>query len=75
MSIRQGFLFSRFKKFLPDLERWRMERLPGARAIHSQYDRAASTILKWLFLGLHDIQAVSSYAYVIPFIVSTSAIC
>ncbi|PVF98837.1 hypothetical protein CPB86DRAFT_757643 [Serendipita vermifera] len=68
MSIREGSQLSRFKKLLPELERWRTERLPGARAIHSQYDRAASTILKWLFLGLHDIQAVSSYAYVIPFI-------
>jgi proteasome activator subunit 4 len=69
MSIRTVSQASRFQELLEKLPQWREERLPGARAIRSTYDRAASTILKWLFLALHDVPAVSTYAYVLPFIV------
>lgn len=70
MSIRTVSQADRFEKLLNNLPRWREERLPGARAIHSTYDRAASTVLKWLFLALHDVQAVTTYEYILPFIVS-----
>ena len=70
MSIKTVSQASRFQELLEKLPRWREERLPGARATRSTYDRAASTILKWLYLALHDVPAVSTYAYVLPFIVS-----
>lgn len=68
MSIRTASQTSQFTELLQKFATWRTQRYPGARAIHSTYDRAASTVLKWLFLGLHDIQAVSIYEYVLPFI-------
>ncbi|CCA68831.1 hypothetical protein PIIN_02692 [Serendipita indica DSM 11827] len=67
-SIRRPHHHSRFKELIQQFGKWREERLPGARAIHSRYDRTAATVLKWLFLGLHDIHAVSIYEYVLPFI-------
>jgi proteasome activator subunit 4 len=70
MSIRTVSQSSRFNELLRNFAVWRGQRHPGARAIHSTYDRAASTVLRWLLLGLHDIQAVSVYEYVVPFIVS-----
>lgn len=75
MSIRGVSQAARFQGLLEKLPRWREERLPGARAIRSTYDRAASTILKWLFLALHDVQAVSTYEYVLPFIVRLPPAC
>ena len=72
MSIRTVSQSSRFDDLLRNFIIWRGQRYPGARAIQSTYDRAASTVLKWLFLALHDIQAVSVYDYVLPFIVSSS---
>jgi len=71
MSIRTVSQSSRFGDLLRNFTIWRGQRHPGARAIQSTYDRAASTVLKWLFLALHDIQAVSVYDYVLPFIVSS----
>jgi proteasome activator subunit 4 len=71
MSIRTVSQTSRFDDLLRNFTVWRGQRHPGARAIHSTYDRAASTVLRWLILALHDIQAVSVYDYVLPFIVSS----
>ncbi|KAG8866672.1 hypothetical protein FRC20_007837 [Serendipita sp. 405] len=68
MSIRNFPLSGRFQELLPRFAQWRTERLPGARAIHSTYDRAATTVLKWLFMALHDIQATSTYDYIVPFV-------
>jgi len=72
MSIRTASLLSRFDGLLRQFTVWHSQRFLGARAIQSTYDRAASTVLKWLFSGLHDIQAVSIYEYVLPFIVSAT---
>lgn len=72
MSIRSVYHKDRFLSLIGDFAIWRNERFEGARAIHSKYDRAASTILKWLYLGLHDVEAVSTYQYVLPFMVSKS---
>ena len=70
LGVRDVYHKQRFTKLIQQFVVWRDQRLPGARAIHSIYDRAASTVMKWLFLGLHDVQAISTYEYLLPFIVS-----
>ena len=71
LGVRDVYHKQRFTKLIQQFVLWRDQRLPGARAIHSTYDRAASTVMKWLFLGLHDVQAISTYEYLLPFIVSS----
>ena len=75
LGVRDVCHKQRFTKLVPQFVLWRDQRLPGARAIHSTYDRAASTVMKWLFLGLHDVQAISTYEYLLPFIVSSCESC
>jgi len=75
LGVRDVYHKQQFTKLIQQFVVWRDQRLPGARAIHSIYDRAASTVMKWLFLGLHDVQAISTYEYILPFIVSTSRRC
>ncbi|KAI0067819.1 hypothetical protein BV25DRAFT_1794335 [Artomyces pyxidatus] len=45
---------------------WREERLPGARAFQSTYDKVGTTVCRWLFQTVHDTNAISVFDYVLP---------
>lgn len=45
---------------------WRAERLPGARAFQSTYDKVGTTICRWLFQTVHDTNAISAFDYILP---------
>ncbi|KAF4606976.1 hypothetical protein EYR38_001031 [Pleurotus pulmonarius] len=45
---------------------WREQRLSGARAFQSTYDRVGITVCKWLYQSLHDTHAISVFDYILP---------
>ncbi|TDL28808.1 ARM repeat-containing protein [Rickenella mellea] len=66
MGIRGTYHMPRVLELIEKFETWRDERIPGARAFQSTYDRVGVTICKWLFQSIHDIQATSAFDYILP---------
>lgn len=66
MGICHGYRLPNFLKIVEDLDKWREDRFVGARAPSSTYDRVGGTIIRWLFQGLHDINANQMYQYILP---------
>ncbi|KAF7437108.1 hypothetical protein PC9H_003942 [Pleurotus ostreatus] len=50
---------------------WRGQRLSGARAFQSTYDRVGITVCKWLYQSLHDTHAISVFDYILPLLPET----
>jgi len=56
----------RVQELVQRFPEWRAERLPGARAFQSTYDKVGTTICRWLFQTLHDINAIAAFDYILP---------
>ncbi|KAF9785996.1 hypothetical protein BJ322DRAFT_1005050 [Thelephora terrestris] len=66
MSIRGTYHKERVEELVHKFKSWREERLPGARAFQSTYDRVGVMVCKWLFQLLHDTNATSAFDYILP---------
>ena len=71
MGIRGTYHKDRIEELVDGFKAWREERIPGARAFQSKYDRIGVTVCKWLFQSLHDVQANSTFDYILPLMVSS----
>ncbi|CCM01642.1 uncharacterized protein FIBRA_03703 [Fibroporia radiculosa] len=70
MGIRGTYHRERVLDLVEKFDAWRMERLPGARAFQSTYDRVGILVCKWLFQIVHDINAAAAFDYVLPLMAS-----
>ncbi|EMD41658.1 hypothetical protein CERSUDRAFT_110231 [Gelatoporia subvermispora B] len=66
LGIRGVYHKDRVLELTQKFEVWRNERLPGARAIQSTYDRVGILVCKWLFQMVHDTNAPAAYDYILP---------
>jgi len=66
MGIRGTYHSSRVHEVAEKFNEWRDERIPGVRAFQSTYDRVGISVCRWLFQSVHDIQAVSTFDYILP---------
>ncbi|CAL1696420.1 unnamed protein product [Somion occarium] len=66
MGIRGLFHEGRVMELVKKFKVWRGERLPGARAFQSTYDRIGVLVCRWLFQSIHDTNAVSTFDYLLP---------
>lgn len=69
MGMRGTYHKQRIEGLVEGFKIWREERVPGARAFQSKYDRVGVTVCKWLFQSLHDVQAGSIFDYILPLMV------
>jgi len=86
LGMRGIYHQTRVQELVQRFPEWRAERLPGARAFQSTYDklvplpvssglsltsvsRVATTICRWLFQTLHDINAIAAFDYILPLMV------
>lgn len=69
MGIRGTYHARRVSELVSNFKIWREERVPGARAFQSKYDRVGVMVCKWLFQALHDVQASSVFDYILPLMV------
>ncbi|PCH33392.1 ARM repeat-containing protein [Wolfiporia cocos MD-104 SS10] len=66
MGIRGIFHADRIADLVNRFKIWREQRLPGARAFQSTYDRVGILVCKWLFQMIHDINAITTFDYILP---------
>jgi len=66
MSSRGTYHEGRVLELVKKFKIWREQRLPGARAFQSTYDRVGILVCKWLFQVLHDTNASSAFDYIVP---------
>ncbi|KAG8908485.1 hypothetical protein FRB99_005843 [Tulasnella sp. 403] len=66
MGIEHGYHMGPYLEFIARLPELRESRLPGARAPRSQYDRMLTTVIRWLYEGLAEVNATSMYQYILP---------
>ncbi|KAI0034951.1 hypothetical protein K488DRAFT_76958 [Vararia minispora EC-137] len=66
IGIRGTYHLARVQGLVHKFPEWREERLPGARAFQSTYDRVGVSVCRWLFLMLHDAHAISAFDYIVP---------
>ena len=75
MGVRGNVHRKRVEELVENFKVWREERIPGARAFQSKYDRAGITVCKWLFQSVHDIHASSVFDYILPLMVRIMLAC
>ncbi|KZT61305.1 hypothetical protein CALCODRAFT_514830 [Calocera cornea HHB12733] len=68
MGLQIGYKLDNLLKLIQKLPMWREERLHGAMAPYSTYDKVAGTIVRFLFGMLHDINAAMAFQYILPMI-------
>ncbi|KLO18849.1 hypothetical protein SCHPADRAFT_819201 [Schizopora paradoxa] len=56
----------RVEELVRSFPKWREERLPGDRVFKSTYDRVGNIVCKWLIKSVYEIQASSSFSYILP---------
>ncbi|KAI0076264.1 hypothetical protein K474DRAFT_1757648 [Panus rudis PR-1116 ss-1] len=66
MGIRGLFHEDRVMELVKKFKVWRDQRLPGARAFQSTYDRVGVLVCRWLFQSIHDTNATTSFDYILP---------
>ncbi|TFY83729.1 hypothetical protein EWM64_g270 [Hericium alpestre] len=66
MGMRGSYHKDRVQELVKHFPTWRAERLPGARAFQSNYDRVGTTVCRWLYQSVHDTNAISAYDYIVP---------
>lgn len=66
MSSRGTYHEGRVLELVKEFKVWRTERLPGARAFQSTYDRVGILVCKWLVQVLHDTHAMCTFNYIVP---------
>lgn len=70
MGMRGTYHKARVQELVDNFKIWRDERLPGTRSFLSKYDRVGVIMCKWLFQAVHDIQASSTFDYILLLMVS-----
>ncbi|EJU01100.1 hypothetical protein DACRYDRAFT_22883 [Dacryopinax primogenitus] len=68
MGLQSGYKLDEFLQLIAQLPKWREERLHGAMAPYSTYDKVAGTLVRFLFGMLHDINAAMAFQYILPMI-------
>ncbi|KAF8587302.1 hypothetical protein K439DRAFT_1645895 [Ramaria rubella] len=66
LGVRGTYHISRILELVDRFPIWREERVPGPRAFDSTYDRVGILVCKWLFQAIHDVQAISTFDYILP---------
>jgi len=66
LGMRGVYHQTRVQELVQRFLEWRAERLPGARAFQSTYDKVGTTICRWLFQTVHDTNAISAFDYILP---------
>jgi len=66
LGMRGIYHRTRVQELVKRFPEWRAERLPGARAFQSTYDKVGTTICRWLFQTVHDTNAISAFDYILP---------
>ncbi|KAG8998807.1 hypothetical protein FRB90_012229 [Tulasnella sp. 427] len=66
MGLEHGYHLDALLSLVAEFPEMRQNRLPGASAPRSTYDRKLMTIIRWLFTGLQEINASSMFQYIIP---------
>ncbi|KAI0274846.1 hypothetical protein BC834DRAFT_814888 [Gloeopeniophorella convolvens] len=66
MGMRGTYHQERVAELVQRFPQWRAERLPGARAFQSTYDKVGTTVCRWLFQTVHDTNAISAFDYILP---------
>ncbi|KAA1468544.1 hypothetical protein DENSPDRAFT_833875 [Dentipellis sp. KUC8613] len=66
MGMRGSYHKEHVAELVKRFPQWRAERLPGARAFQSTYDRVGTTVCRWLYQTVHDSNAISAYDYILP---------
>ncbi|KAK7694363.1 hypothetical protein QCA50_001549 [Cerrena zonata] len=66
MGTRGVFHEGRVQELAEKFAVWRDQRLPGARAFQSTYDRVGIMVCRWLFQSIHDTNAVKIFDYIMP---------
>lgn len=70
LGVRSKYHAKRVQYLVNQFPIWREARISGPRAFESIYDRVGILVCKWLFLAIHDVQAVSAFDYILPLMVS-----
>ncbi|KAG1867785.1 hypothetical protein DFJ58DRAFT_859984 [Suillus subalutaceus] len=66
MGICGTYHTSRVLELVDNFKVWREQRLPGVRAHQSTYDRVGIVVCRWLFLSVHNTDAISAFDYILP---------
>lgn len=66
MGIRGTYHAGRVAELAENFKKWREERLPGVHAFQSTYDRVGNAVCHWLYLSLHQPEAMSTFDYILP---------
>jgi proteasome activator subunit 4 len=66
LGMRGIYHRTRVQELVQRFPEWRAERLPGARAFQSTYDKVGTTLCRWLFQTVHDTNAISAFDYILP---------
>ncbi|KAJ3811833.1 hypothetical protein F5876DRAFT_38753 [Lentinula aff. lateritia] len=66
MGVRGNYNQGRVAELVRDFKIWREERVSGARAFQSKYDRVAILVCRWLFQVVHDTNAICVFDYILP---------
>lgn len=66
MGLEHGYHLDALLNLVAEFPEMRENRLPGALAPRSPYDRKLMTIIRWLFTGLQEVNASSMFQYIIP---------
>lgn len=69
LGVRGTYHLGRILELVDKFPVWREQRIPGPRAFDSTYDRVGVLVCRWLFQAIHDVQAISTFDYILPLMV------